>query len=49
MVIHNKELVKLVEEQRTYFNEDAPEDKKIDVAKRIEKLQKERKGKGDDQ
>jgi hypothetical protein len=40
MVIHDKEIVALVEEQRQYYIEDAPIEKKIDVQKRIEKRQK---------
>jgi len=48
MVIRNPEMVKLVEEQRKYFIEDASDELKIDIQKRIEKLQASRKGKGDD-
>lgn len=41
MVIHDKKIVALVDEQRAYYLEDAPLEKKIDVQKRIVKRQKE--------
>jgi hypothetical protein len=43
MVIKNKELVALVVEQTQCFDDNAPQEKKIDVFKRIQKIQKSRK------
>jgi hypothetical protein len=43
MVIKNKEIVALVAEQTQYFLENASQDKKIDVYKRIQKFQKAHK------
>jgi len=40
MPIRDPELVALVDEQRKYYQEDAPIEKKINVQNRIEKRQK---------
>lgn len=40
MPIKDQELIALVDEQRKYYQENAPIEKKIDVQKRIEKRQK---------